>query len=175
MYLIYIATSPSDRRYVGITNNFKRRLKEHMTSPYPFGRALRKYGKEEFTFEFIDVKDVHEALELEALMIGEEEVASDMYYNVVVGGALSNVLQANNPMHDPNVVAKHPTLFSSTNNPMFNPKSKQRMIESQKRKRVSIEGKEFNGVREAAKAIGVSRQCLVHRLKSDNFSEYYYL
>ena len=52
MYLIYKATSPSGRIYIGVTNNFKRRMKEHMSSPYPFGHAVRKYGRQNFTYEF---------------------------------------------------------------------------------------------------------------------------
>lgn len=174
MYLVYIATSPTGKRYVGVTNNLKRRIKEHLSSPYPFGRALRKHGKDAFRFDIIECLDVHHAMELESLMVGDEEVASDDYYNVCVGGTLSNVLLQKNPMHDPDVVAKHPSLFSSTKNPMFNLKSKHKMIESQKRKKVRIEGKTYGGVREAARALGLLRQTLVHRLKSDNFPTYCY-
>ena len=174
MYYVYVATSPSNKRYVGVTNDLKRRMKEHMSSPYPFGRALRKHGKENFIFDIIECPDVHHAMELEGLMVGEDEVTSDSFYNVCVGGTLSNVLLQKNPMHDPDVVAKHPSLFSSTKNPMFNPKSKQKMIESQKRKKVKVEGKTYAGVREAARSLGILRQTLVHRLKSVNFPEYSY-
>lgn len=176
MYIVYVATNETNgKRYVGVTNNFRRRLTEHLRSPYPFGRALRKYGKEAFCFDQIEVPDYQHALDLEGLMIGPEEVKDDMYYNVLIGGLLGNVIKGDNPMHDPNVVAKHPSLFTSTDNPMFNPKSKQKMIESQKRRSVVIEGQTYEGVREAARKLNVSRQCLVHRLKSDNFPEYSYV
>ena len=176
MYIVYIATNEiNGKRYVGVTNNFRRRLTEHLRSPYPFGRALRKYGKDNFKFDQIEVPCYNHALELEELLIGPEQVKDDMYYNVLIGGILGNVIKGDNPMHDPNVVAKHPSLFTSTNNPMFNPKSKQKMIESQKRNAVFILGKTYDGVREAARCIGVSRQCLVHRLKSVTFPEYSYV
>lgn len=176
MYIVYIAINVINyKKYIGVTNNFKRRLKEHMNSPYPFGRALRKYGKENFSFQEVPVKDVHEAMELEALLVGEEEASSDEYYNVCIGGTLGDVLKGKNPMHDPNVVAKHPSLFTTTKNPMLNPKSKQKMIEAQKRKAVTVEGKEYPGVREAARSLGISRQLLIHRIKSVNFPLYSYL
>lgn len=174
MYLVYIATSPSNKKYIGVTNNLKRRLKEHLSSPYPFGRALRKYGKDNFTYETIEAKDVHDALEMENLLVTEDEVNDDQFYNLCVGGTLSQVLQSNNPMHDPDIVAKHPSLFSTTKNPMFNPKSKQKMIEAQKKKKVLIGDVLYDGVRYAANQIGISRQCLIHRIKSDNFPNYQY-
>lgn len=107
MYLIYKATSPSGRIYIGVTNNFKRRMKEHMSSPYPFGHAVRKYGRQNFTYEFEMFDTVEEALEREAELITSREVQSKKYYNVSLGGTLSNVLVNDNPMHRKDVVENH--------------------------------------------------------------------
>lgn len=174
-YVVYKATAPSGRIYIGVTNNFKRRMKEHLSSKYPFGHALRKYGRENFSFEFETFPDVNSALAREAELVTLKEVEDKKYYNCCVGGTLSNVLTQSNPMHDPKVVEAHPHLWTSENNPMKKPDSKRKMIESQARKRVSIQGQEFDGVREAARAHNISRQLLVYRLKSTNFQDWYYL
>lgn len=174
-YILYKATSPSGRMYIGITNNFKRRMKEHRTSKWPFGHALRKYGEKNFTYEFEFFDSVEQALEREKELVNPETLASKRFYNACVGGEFSNVLSYNNPMHDPEVVGKHPNLWSTENNPMNVPEQKQKMIDSQKRKPISIEGVRYEGVREAGRQIGQSRQMIVHRLKSDNYPDWYYL
>lgn len=58
---------------------------------------------------------------------------------------------------------------------MNNTDSKQRMIESQSCKKVSIDGVEYYGVREAARQLGSYRQFVVHRLKSDNYPTWFYI
>lgn len=154
-YVLYKAKSPSGRTYIGITNNFKRRMKEHSTSKYPFGEALRKYGKHNFTFEFEHFSSVEDALQREAELVTEEQVADKKYYNVCVGGTMSNVLINNNPMN--------------------NPESKQKMIASQKCKQVYIQGNTYYGIREAARQLGISRQLVVYRLKAKSFTDWYYV
>ena len=174
-YVLYKATSPSGRTYIGVTNNFKRRMKEHMSSKFPFGHALRKYGKQNFTygFEFFDTAE--EALKREQELVTPESLKTKKLYNSTIGGSFSNSLFGNNPMHDPEVVANHPNLWSSDNNPMNNPESKKRMIESQNLKKVCIDGVTYYGVREAARQLGTYRQLVVHRLKSKNYPEWYYV
>lgn len=172
MYIVYRAVSPSGKYYVGITNNFKRRLKEHRSSPYIFGKALRKYGHNNFTYHLLEVATVEEALDWERLLVKHE---ADDCYNMCPGGILADVLVSNNPMHREDVLLNHPNLFTTENNPMNNPLCKQKMIESQDCKKVSALGTIYYGVREAARALDVSRQCLIHRLKSSNFPEYFYL
>jgi group I intron endonuclease len=176
MYLVYIAKSPSNKMYVGITNNFKRRLKEHGTSPYPFGKALRKYGKENFSFSFIECKTLDEAYEIEELLIDTEEVKGSKFYNISCGGRPDIQLGKNNPMHRPEILAKHPSLFTTENNPMNNPNIKKGHNSHQK-KPVSVSGIKHSGVRDAAKALGFSRQKLVHRLKSESplWDDHFYL
>lgn len=176
-HLVYIATSPSNKYYVGITNNFKRRLKEHGSSPYPFGRALRKYGKDNFTFQFVVCKDLEEALECEEFLVSEEEVKSRSYYNISHGGRPGIQMGKNNPMKDPRVVARHPAMWTSTFNPMKDPeiRRKLRPIHDSWKKPVHVMGKKYDGVRDAAKLLGWSRQKLTHRLKSKNYPDHYYL
>jgi predicted GIY-YIG superfamily endonuclease len=175
MYLLYKATSPSGRTYIGVTNNFKRRMKEHLSSKFPFGHAVRKYGRENFQYEFEMFDTAEEALAREAELITINEVQSRKYYNTSVGGTLSNSLSQDNPMHRQNVLNNHPSLWTTENNPMNNPDSKQRMIESQNRKKISIDGVEYLGVREACRQLNTYRQFMIHRLKSSNFPTWYYV
>jgi group I intron endonuclease len=42
------------KAYIGTTVNLKTRLKSHAQSKYPIGRAIRKYGLENFSIDIID-------------------------------------------------------------------------------------------------------------------------
>lgn len=176
-YCLYKATSPSGKTYIGITNNFKRRMKEHLSSPYAFGAALRKYGREAFTYEFELFACVEDALAREAELVSLTVLEKRTTYNETVGGALSNVLQNNNPMKHKDVIEKHPCVWrkGSENNPMFDPEKKARMIASQACKKVSIDGQIYYGVREAARQLGISRQLAVFRLKNKNQPTWFYV
>ena len=176
-YCLYKATSPSGKTYIGITNNFKRRMKEHLSSPYAFGAALRKYGRESFTYEFELFDCVEKALEREAELVSLANLESRVLYNETVGGTLSNVLRDKNPMRDQSVVESHPTVWrkGSSNNPMYNPESKAKMISSQACKKVIIDGVVYYGVREAARQHNISRQLVVFRLKNPNFPTWLYV
>jgi hypothetical protein len=55
------------------------------------------------------------------------------------------------------------------------PKKVEKMKQAQKRKAVSVDGVLYEGVREAARAVGESRQLVVYRLKSPSFPNWYYL
>lgn len=174
-YILYKVTSPSNRTYIGITNNFKRRMKEHGSSKFPFGHALRKYGRENFQYEFEYFDSVEDALAREAELVTVEDLKTKKLYNSTIGGSFSCSLSGDNPMHREDVLENHPNIWSTENNPMNNPESKQRMIESQNRKRVSIDGIEYPGVREAARQLNSYRQLIVHRLRSKNYPTWYYL
>lgn len=177
MYCLYKATSPSGKTYIGITNNFKRRMKEHLSSPYAFGNALRKYGREAFIYEFELFDTVEEALAREAELVSLATLDKRALYNETIGGSFSNVLQNKNPMKDKDVVDNHPCVWrkGDTNNPMFDPEKKARMIASQACKKVSIDGVIYYGVREAARQHGISRQLAVFRLKSPNHPTWFYV
>lgn len=176
-YLVYKLIAPNKNYYIGITNNFKRRFKEHRSSKWAIGRALRKYGYQNFEMKFLLTNCfLEEALALEAKLIGEKEVKDKSCYNLCLGGIPSLTMFSDlNPMKNPEIVKNHPKLFSSEYNPMFDSKIKQKMIDSQNTKKVVIDDKEYYGVREAARQLGFSRQRLVYRLKSDSFPSYKYL
>lgn len=175
MYYVYVATNKTNgMKYVGVTNDLTRRIKEHLRAEYKFGKELRKLGKESFTFELIPFDTVDEAYEFEGLMVGIEEVNSGKFYNMIPGGIPNGFYGDYNPMRRQEVKDKHPSLFSADNNTMNSPESKQKMVESQNRKRVIVGFTVYSGVREAARCLGMSRQKLVHRLKSNNFPDHQY-
>ena len=150
-------------------------MKEHGSSKWPFGHAIRKYTKENFTYEFELFDDVQDALKREAELVTPEILKTKKLYNVSPGGTLSNVLLFNNPMHNPETLKNHPNIWSTENNPMNNPDSKQKMIESQNRKQVSIDGVIYLGVREAARQLNSYRQFIIYKLKSSNYPTWYYI
>lgn len=176
-YCLYKATSPSGKVYVGITNNFKRRMKEHRTSKYPFGAALRKYGIDSFVFEFELFEWVEDALAREQELANLDTLDKEKMYNISVGGIFANVLKDQNPMKNKDVVDKHPNVWrkGSKNNPILNPEIKEKMIKSQKCKKVSIDGVIYYGVREAARQLSISRQLVVYRLKAKSFDTWFYV
>lgn len=176
MFLIYKATNTvNGKKYIGVTKNFKKRLNSHKYSSYPFGAALRKYGIEKFVFEFEEYEDESLAYKREEELVTEVEIRSSVYYNCITGGIKGAFTSENNPMTRDEVKSKHTNLWTTENNPMNNTESKSKMIKSQSCKEVSVEGVVYYGVREAARKLGVSRQNLVHRLRSKNFPDYFYV
>jgi predicted GIY-YIG superfamily endonuclease len=174
-HYLYKLTDPSGKSYIGVTCNFKRRMKEHRTSPWPLGVALREIGEENFTIEVEEFETKDMALEKEFELVSLDTLEEGNLYNLSVGGSPSIQFKHSNPMHNPKVVSKHSNTWSSSHNPMHDPASKEKMIKSQKRKPVSIKGVEYEGVREAARVLGESRQLVVYRLKASSFTDWYYL
>lgn len=83
-YLYKITNKLNGKMYLGVTNNLTRRFKEHQyrgvgnTSNMVIGKAIRKYGKEQFTFKPIAQGTYEEILYLEVQCI--------QYYDTYVNG-----------------------------------------------------------------------------------------
>ena len=150
-------------------------MKEHTSSNSPFGEALRKYGSHNFTYEFEYFEEKEDAFNREAELVTLESIQANKLYNRGIGGSFSHVMRNNNPMHDKSILENHPNIWTSDHNPMHNEDSKNKMIRHQKRKRVSIDGIVYEGVREAARELNVSRQFLIYRLKAKSFNTWYYV
>lgn len=172
-YYLYKLTDPNGKYYVGVTNNIKRRMKEHRKSPWPIGVALREIGEENFKLEWEEFDSRILALEKEFELASPESIEG--MYNATVGGSSRDQMVHRNPMKIKEIVDCHPNIWTSEHNPMKCEDSKSKMISSQKLKPVSIDGVEYYGVREAARAVGESRQCVVYRLKSPSFPTWFYL
>lgn len=84
---IYIATNLlNGKQYVGQTIDFKQRLLWHLhNSKYHFGRAIRKYGKDSFTFEQLEYP-AEELNQQEKYWIAQLNTFSPGGYNHTTGG-----------------------------------------------------------------------------------------
>jgi group I intron endonuclease len=90
--VVYKATSPSGKKYIGITiTSLKERIRLHVKeanrgSHFPFHTAIRKYGAENICWEIIDVAMSWEDLcELERKYIAEYD-SKNNGYNMTLGG-----------------------------------------------------------------------------------------
>lgn len=112
-YVIYkITNSINGKIYIGMTNNFEQRMREHKSNAksdkYKYKsrlyNSIRKYGWENFDKETIDfAKNKHDAEEKEKYYISlYNSVDKDVGYNIVAGGTggkTHDVSGANNPMY----------------------------------------------------------------------------
>lgn len=90
--IIYKAKSPSGKEYIGIT---KQKLSDRVTNHfcdsrrnynYPFGNALRKYGKEIIWEVLFEVDSYEDAKIKEVELIKEYNTLTPNGYNATVGG-----------------------------------------------------------------------------------------
>lgn len=97
MFIIYRATSPSGKVYIGLTKNLMSRKRVHKyhalhetKGNYPFYRALKKYGIDNFLWDEIDSADnLKLANELEIKHIKDHNSTNNKFgYNVSLGGNL---------------------------------------------------------------------------------------
>lgn len=98
--------------YIGITNNFQRRMREHKNNAENFDykyksklyNAIRKYGMENFNAEIIEVVDNREQLEEREKYWIEfyDSTNHDLGYNITKGGTggyTHDMSGKNNPMY----------------------------------------------------------------------------
>ena len=152
-------------------------MKEHLSSPYPFGKALRKYKRENFKYYFIQCNDLDDALRIEKNLVGLKEVKSKKYYNISPGGRPDVQIGLKNPMHDSEVVKRHPNIWTTENNPMNDPKLKEKnkLSQSKFKKFVYAYGSVYKGIRNTAKIFGMSSQKFRHRCKSKNYPDVFFM
>ena len=90
MYLVYKHTSPSGKSYIGITDNYDRRSREHRASSSgckAFYAAIQKYGWDNFLHEVLyDHLDEVSAREKEIALICEYGSMVPYGYNLTPGG-----------------------------------------------------------------------------------------
>lgn len=172
-HYLYKLTSEDGKSYIGVTKDLKRRMKEHKSAKTPLGEAIRCYGFDSFKLVVEEFETRELALDKEFELVSVEDLPN--LYNATVGGGVKKQLAYMNPMKDHEVSSSHPALWTTENNPMNLEVSRAKMISHQKRKAVVVKGVKYDGVREAARAIGESRQALVYRLKSPTFPDYYYV
>lgn len=84
---VYCLTAPNGKRYVGVTCDFRRRLREHLRARSVIGQALRKYGLGSFQIIILArTATSEEALEIERREVDRLRTLSPGGYNVAKGG-----------------------------------------------------------------------------------------
>lgn len=91
-YVVYLLTFPNGKRYVGKTNDWKRRWRGHKHgarygSRMPVHSAMRKYGFDSVKVEFVAfASNRDELIQLEKEQIALLNTQSPVGYNLTTGG-----------------------------------------------------------------------------------------
>ena len=86
VYVYLLTNDINGKQYVGITYNPINRWKQHFEKNSGIGRALRKYGPDNFTKEILAVSNRKGALELEAHYCELYDCLHPFGYNHAAGG-----------------------------------------------------------------------------------------
>lgn len=95
MYLYLITNLINDKKYIGITNNYKKRWANHKCNNSPtmaIAKAIKKYGAENFKFEVllenIPIEEINQ-YEQEYIKKYHTHVSEGKGYNIAWGGMYS--------------------------------------------------------------------------------------
>lgn len=87
MYLYKITNNINNKIYIGITNNYKKRWANHGLEDTVISKAIKKYGKNNFTFEvLLDNIPIEQIDEYEIKYIQKYNSLVPNGYNVAKGG-----------------------------------------------------------------------------------------
>lgn len=90
MYVYQITNLINQKQYIGITNDYKKRWSNHKSSKNALtaiGRAIEKYGVENFKFELLfENLSLEQASEKEIELIQEKQTLVPNGYNIALGG-----------------------------------------------------------------------------------------
>ena len=86
VYVYLLTNDVNGKQYVGISYQPFTRWYNHMHADSTVGKAIRFYGRENFTMEVIDYSDREGALKLEAHYVSELKTLGPVGYNMKAGG-----------------------------------------------------------------------------------------
>ena len=93
MYLYKITNKINNKKYIGITNSYKRRFRQHKTNHSPNSlicKAIQKYGENNFIFEVLKENlSIQQACQLEQQYIKNENSLVPNGYNISKGGNIN--------------------------------------------------------------------------------------
>ena len=193
MKYIYIITNKINKKsYIGVTNNFERRIKQHFTQKTnkSLNEDIALYGKKNFECGILEKIKDSEASEKEKYWINKYQTfKEDVGYNKTIGGFGGNTYEfldsetmngikkklSESKKGKNNPLSKNPDLVKGENNPMYGkiPHNAKKVIA------VNIEtGEEFefNSIREFSSFIGYKTASPVYNWmrdkKKDNIRGY---
>jgi len=124
-FVVYCHTSPSGKKYIGVTNNYKRRCNSHRhksSSCTLFSRAIHKYGWNNFSHNILATGlTIQSANHFEQFYIKEFNTIAPDGYNLLSGG--------NNFTHSEESKQKMSESSKGENHPMFGKKHSPDTIE----------------------------------------------
>lgn len=194
-YIYIIKNKINKKSYIGVTNNFERRIKEHFqSSSRPTNKFLKKdidlYGMKNFEYGILEKINDSETSEKEKYWINKYQTfKEDKGYNRTIGGIGGNTYEFldSEKMNDikkriseskkgkNNPISQNPDLVRGKNNPMYGkiPHNAKKVIA------VNIETNEefeFNSLREFSDFLGYKTASPVYNWikdkKKDNIRGY---
>jgi group I intron endonuclease len=200
-FLIYKHTSPSGKSYIGLTKKLKVRNSTHKggrSGCVAFIAAIKKYGWDNFTHEVLENGlTLTQANEREEYWIDYYKSLSPTGYNLHSGGDVHttseetklriSAAKKGKPAHNKGKPSKrkgiplseaHKAAIKAAYNyiPRTSEwKMEQSIAKTHLKKPVSVEGKIYDSVAAAMKALNLHRSTIMNRLNSPHNPEYYYL
>ena len=86
LLIVYSLLFPNGKRYIGVTGQFKRRLRDHSKANTLVGRAIRKYGLEGVIAHVCFEGSSEECFEEERRLVEAYNTLSPLGYNQTAGG-----------------------------------------------------------------------------------------
>ena len=98
MYIYLITNLLNNKKYIGQTTDFSRRMYQHKHSNTQLiDRKIQEYGTDNFSFEIIDTSSTQEQLnELEIYYIQLYNSLIPNGYNIHIGGLNNSIGEENN-------------------------------------------------------------------------------
>lgn len=83
---VYQLTSPNGKSYIGVAKDVLVRFRTHARSRHAIGKAIRKYGAENFKIEILLIAEPEVCYQFEIDLISRLNTLSPNGYNLVGGG-----------------------------------------------------------------------------------------
>jgi len=138
-------------------------------------RAIKKYGKDNFSKEILEEANSSEELNLleEKYILMFDAVNSDLFYNIKLTSIGGDVFTYNPRKEEIRDMRKKQ--MSGNNNHQYGKPKTKKMIDSVKKsnsKPVQIDGIIYGSLREASISLNIKETALSYRLSSDSFPSY---
>ena len=118
-YAVYRIITPTNKEYIGVTNDLPRRLRRHKRTTSAVGHALRKYGCEKCVVEVLVIANREHAYELERCLINAFDTLAPKGYNLRAGGLGGSIGRLITPETKSKMAKSHKGLVDGEKHPMW--------------------------------------------------------